>query len=175
MNRAEKEKIVSFMHEKLKRAQAGIIADYTGINVPSMGKLRRDCRQSKIDFFVVKNSIFKKALKETQFDSLEKYLDGPTSIALSETDPVSVVKTLMNFARSEQNLKVKVGMVNGKIVSSDEVKKIALLPSREILLVMLLSSLKSPHRGVIFVLNGVISKFVRVLSEILKKKEPVKN
>ena len=175
MNRVEKEKLVSELNGKLKKASAGIISDYSGINVPKITKLRKELRLNKINFFVVKNSIFKRAIKDTDFDCLDNFLDGPTSIALSEKDPVALSKTIMDFAKGEQNLKLKAGVLNGKLLSIDDVKKLSMLPSREILLSMLLSGFKSPHRRLVFVLNGVITKFVNVLSQISKKKEEANN
>ena len=171
MDRTQKEKLSTGIGDRLKRAKAAIISDYTGINVPSIAKLRRDCRKSQIDFMVVKNTLFKRAIKDTKFGELDKYLDGPTSIALSEKDPVMLAKTLIDFAKAEQHLKIKIGVVDGKVIDLSQIKMMSTLPSREIMLSILLSTMKSPHRKLVFVLNGIISKFVNVLSEIKDKKE----
>jgi large subunit ribosomal protein L10 len=171
VNKTEKAKLSSSIGDKLKNAQAAIVSDFTGINVPSIAKLRRDCRKANIDFMVVKNSLFKRAIKDTQFAEIDKFLDGPTSVALSTKDPVGLAKTLVEFAKTEQNLKLKGGMFDGKIININDIKKISALPSRDVLLAMVLSGMKSPHRKLVFVLNGVISKFVNVMSQIKEKKE----
>lgn len=171
MNRAEKEKIVGSMHERLKKAGVGIVADYTGINVPNISKLRKDLRQAKIDFFVAKKTLLKLAVKDTDFEEILGFMEGPTSIALGKDDPVALAKALVDFSRIDEHLKIKAGILNGKVIESQEVKKLAMLPSREVLLSILVSAFQSPYRGLVYTLNGILSKFVNVLSQIQKKKE----
>ena len=175
MNRVQKEKNVDQMHDKLMKSKVGVIADFTGVDVPSMNRLRKNCRNNKIDLMVVKKTLFKRAYKDTQFEAFADRLDGPTSIALAEEDPVSLSKTLVDFQATNENLKLKAAVFMGRVLGEQEIKQTAMLPSREVMLSMVLSALQSPYRKLVYSLNGIITKFANVLHQIKEKKEKETN
>ncbi len=171
MNRTEKEKLVTDLNSRLKKSQVAVIAGYKGIDVPGMSKLRKSCREANLDFMVVKNTLFKRAIKDTDFSAFDEMIDGPTSIAIAEEDPVTLSKTLVDFSKENKNLVVMGGIFRGSVIGAEKVIEVANLPSREVLLSMVASGLQAPYRGFVCALNGIISKFANVLSQIQKKKE----
>lgn len=159
------------MNDKLNKAAAGVLTNFTGVDVPSLNKLRKDCREAGIQFMVVKNTLFKRALKDTKFSALEEHLDGPTSIALAEDDPVILSKTLVDFGKENKNFEVGAGLFKEQVLNADQIKQIAILPSRDVLLAQVASCFQAPYRKLVYTLGGIMSKFVNVLSQIQKKKE----
>ncbi len=154
----EKQAIVAQLAEKMKAASAGVLVEYKGITVENDTKLRRELRQAGVEYSVVKNTLVRRAANEIGFEELDSHLNGTTAMAISNGDPLAPAKILCNYAKSNESFKIKVGFIDGKVVSDSEVKQLAAIPSREILIAKMLGSLNAP-----------ISKFVYVLDAIAKK------
>ena len=107
-----------------------MLVDYKGMNVPQVTELRRQLRTAKASYKVVKNTIAKRALKGTSFESLEKYFEGTTAVAYTETDPVALAKTLTTFAKTAPTLKIKAAVVQGRAAQPAEVTELAALPGQ---------------------------------------------
>ena len=155
MKLEEKKEIVAELKERLSRTQVAILADYKGLNVAAMNDLRRRLRQENIEFRVVKNSLLLRAAEGTDSALMKDQFTGPSAVALSYEDPVAPAKVLTQFAKDNKALELKAGVMDGKRLGPTELKALAELPSKEVLLGQLLS-----------VLNNVPTSFVRVLAEV---------
>lgn len=165
----QKKAIVSELSKKLKDSCAGVIVDYKGINVSDDTKLRRELRESGVDYFVVKNTLLFRALKEINMEIGDSVLEGTTAIAISKDDHVASARILCKFADDNKFFKVKAGFVEGKPISIDEVKNLAKLPTKEVLIAKTLGGLNAPICGLVNVLNANIKGLVVALSAIAEK------
>lgn len=154
----EKKKIVADLAAKMKNASSGILVDYKGITVEQDTKLRRQLREAGVDYAVVKNTMTRFAAHEIGFDELDSILNGTTALAISENDPVAPAKILSEFAKKNKNIIIKAGFVDGKVVDTAVIGRLAELPSREGLLSMLLSALTGNLRGLAVALNAIAEK-----------------
>lgn len=170
MIRKEKEVFVSELTDRLKSNNNFILTDYKGLNVEEMTDLRDRMRKIGCDFKVVKNTLARLAMKNLNLENLIEYLRGPTAIAVEKTDIIAATKTLIDFSRQHENLKIKVGFLEGHIVLSQEVKSLAKLPSREVLLAQLCQSLRGPIVRFYGVLQGIVRNLIFLLEAIRKKK-----
>jgi len=151
----KKQKITEDLHERFSKSAIVVVADYKGLDVSSMNALRRKLREEDIEFQVAKNTLLIRAAKDTEVALIEDYFKGPSAVALSYTDPVAPAKILAQFAKDNQKLEIKGGVLKNKVLDVDAIKALAKLPSREVLLGQLLA-----------VLNEVPTAFVRTLAEI---------
>lgn len=165
----QKKAIVSELAEKLKCSCAGVIVDYKGINVADDTKLRRELRESGVDYFVTKNTLLSRAIKEVGIEIDESILNGTTALALSKDDHVVSARVLCKFADDNSFFKIKAGFVEGKTVSVSEINDLAKLPSKEVLIAKTLGGLNAPISGFVTVLNGTIKGLVVALSAIAEK------
>lgn len=141
-----KKQIVSEITEKLQASKATILVDYRGLDVAAVTELRKQLREAGVDFKVYKNTLVRRATAEVDMTELDEQLVGPTAIAFSNEDVVAPAKVLSEFAKENEALEIKTGVIEGRVVSLDEIKELAALPSREGLLSMLLSVLQAPMR-----------------------------
>ncbi|MVP02268.1 50S ribosomal protein L10 [Paenibacillus lutrae] len=155
---AEKEQIVSDLSDKLRESSCTIVADYRGLNVAQVTELRKKLREAGIEFAVLKNSMVRRATANTELTELDAHLTGPTAIAFSKDDVVSPAKILNDFAKKNDSLSIKAGVVEGKVVDVAQIKALADLPSREGLLSMLLSVLQAPVRNFALAVKAVADK-----------------
>lgn len=155
---AEKEQAVAEVTEKFKASASTIIADYRGLNVAQVTQLRKSLREAGIEFVVLKNSLARRASANAELSALDEYLTGPTAIAFSKDDLVAPAKILTEFAKKNDQLSVKGGVVEGRVVGYDQIKALAELPSRDGLLSMLLSVLQAPVRNFALAVKAVAEK-----------------
>lgn len=155
MRLEKKQKITEDLHERFSKSVIVVVADYKGLDVSSMNALRRKLREEDIEFQVAKNTLLIRAAKDTEAALIEDYFKGPSAVAFSYTDPVAPAKILAQFAKDNQKLEIKGGVLKNKVLDVDAIKALAKLPSREVLLGQLLS-----------VLNEVPTSFVRTIAEI---------
>ena len=171
MNRELKEQTVSELREKFQRAKVAILTDYCGLNVDEMNRLRTDLRDEAVEYRVVKNTIVKLAAKSTELELLDGYFNGPTAVALSYNDQMSPAKILTKFVKNNPKLEIKAGVLQGKVIGPDDIKQMAEIPSREVLLAQMLSALTSGQAGLLGVFQGILSRLIHVLESIRSKKE----
>jgi large subunit ribosomal protein L10 len=167
---AKAEKVVT-LHRKFVDAKAAILADYSGLSVQQLAELRGQLREAAVELHVVKNTLARRAVEETGFTSLADHFVGPISVAFSQQDAVAMAKALTEYARKEPKLNVRVGLVEGQILSPGQITALAELPPREVLLGRMLSSMQSPMAGLVGVLQGVLRQFVYVLQALKDAKE----
>ncbi len=171
LKRAEKDELVKVLHEKLSRAKALVLTDYRGLDTSAMEKLRGKLREASVEYRVVKNTLMSRASDGTDVAVLKDFFAGPSAVALSYEDPVAPAKVLVKFGEEHAALEVKAGLLDGKILDVEGIKRLARLPSREALLSQLLSVFNGPARSLVTVLSGVQRDFLGVLNAIKREKE----
>jgi large subunit ribosomal protein L10 len=154
----EKAQLVSEVAEKLKESATTVVTDYRGLTVAQVTELRKQLREAGVEFKVLKNTLVRRATAIAELTELDEYLTGPTAIAFSKDDAVAPAKVISDFAKKNDALKVKAGVVEGKVVGVDQIKALADLPSREGLLSMLLSVLQAPMRNFALAVKAVAEK-----------------
>jgi large subunit ribosomal protein L10 len=142
LNRKEKVQVVSDLGERVKGFQAVVLTNYRGLNVEQINHLRQRLREEKISYHVVKNTLMKRASRGTDLEKLDNYFEGPTAMAISYGDPVLLAKILSEFVKTQPTLEIKVGLIQGKVTSPEEVKALATMPSREVLLGQVLGEIQ---------------------------------
>ena len=169
--RPEKAAKVAELKELLKAAKGIVFVNYSGLTVAEDTKLRSAMREAGVKYSVAKNTFIRIAAKEVGIEGLEAILEHNTAVAVSNEDPVAVAKLLSDFAKDHKALELKGGILDGKLISVDEVKALAALPSREELLAKMLGSMQAPISGLANVLQGTIRNFVYVLEAVRQEKE----
>ncbi|WP_210367509.1 50S ribosomal protein L10 [Bacillus sp. REN3] len=150
-----KKQIVEEIAGKLKESKSTIVVDYRGLSVGEVTELRKQLREAGVEFKVYKNSMARRAAEAVELAELNDSLTGPNAIAFSTEDVVAPAKILSEFAKNHDALEIKVGVVEGNVVSVEEIKALADLPSREGLLSMLLSVLQAPMRNLALAAKAV--------------------
>ncbi len=155
----QKQAYVAELAEKLKASAGGVLVDYKGISVEDDTKLRKELRENGVDYFVVKNTLLKRAAEIAGIEGLEPALSGTTAIALHTEDIIVAPKVLNKKAEaSDGKFAIKLGFVDGKVISKEEVEKYAKLPSKETLLSQLVFMLQSPMQRVAIAINEIAKK-----------------
>jgi len=165
-----KVQLVEEFAAKLATAKAAFIADYRGLNVDQVNELRGKLRDAGVEYRVVKNTLLRLAAKGTDFECLGDYLQGPTAIAIAQEDPVAPAKVLSEYAKDSKFFELKTAVLEGKILNEAEVKALAELPSREVLLGKMLGSINAPVSNFVGVLAAVPRSLVQVLGAIRDQK-----
>ena len=169
MKKSEKEQLVAELKAKIKGAQALYYTDFTGLNVKRMTELRRRLRKANVEYVVIKNTLALRAVNESGL--VGERLRGPTGLVVAR-DPVTAAKVLTDFAKeNEQRPSVKGGMLDGKSVDKEQVKRLASMPSREQMLAELGAGLQSPMAAFVGALNGVLYMFAGALEALRVQKE----
>ncbi|MFD1776465.1 50S ribosomal protein L10 [Paenibacillus rhizophilus] len=153
-----KQEAVDVVTGKLQNSITTVVADYRGLNVSQVTELRKQLREAGVEFQVLKNTLLRRATAAAELTELDEVLTGPTAIAFSANDAVAPAKILNDFAKKNDALKLKGGVVEGKVVSESQIKALAELPSREGLLSMLLSVLQAPMRNFALAVKAVADK-----------------
>lgn len=153
-----KQEAVEVVTAKLRESASTVVADYRGLNVAQVTELRKQLREAGIEFQVLKNTLVRRATAEANLSELDGILTGPTAIAFSADDAVAPAKILNSFAKKNDALKIKGGVVEGQVVGVEAIKALAELPSREGLLSMLLSVLQAPVRNFALAVKAVAEK-----------------
>jgi len=159
----QKQAMVSEVATKLQGAQAVIVAEYRGLNVERVTQLRSKARKSGVYLRVLKNTLARRAIKGTPFEKLSEQMVGPLMYGISQ-DPVAGAKVLSEFAKENEQFVIKAGAMPNAVMSVQEIKALAQLPSREQLLATLLGTLQAPMAKLVRTLNEVPGKFVRTLA-----------
>ena len=156
----QKKEEVSALAAKMKEAKLVLLTDYRGINVEDVTNLRTELRNAKAEYKVIKNNITRRALAECGIEGLEEQLTGPTAVIMSNEDYLEPAKAIYNFSKKNDFYKIKGGVVEGKVMTAEEIITLAKLPSRETLLSMLAGALL-----------GNISKLAVALDQVKVQKE----
>ncbi len=171
-----KQAIVADLKEQLTAAKGTVLVSYKGLTVAQDTKLRRNLREAGVSYRVVKNTMLRIAAQEASIEGLEQYLEGTTAMATSSEDAVAPAKVISDFIKENkldaaEILTVKAGLLDGNVIDANEVKALAALPSREVLIAKVLGSMQAPISGMVNVLQGTIRNAVYVLEAIRQQKE----
>ncbi|WP_246945507.1 50S ribosomal protein L10 [Bacillus pinisoli] len=150
-----KKQTVTEIADKLRESKSTVVVDYRGLTVAQVTELRKQLREAGIEFKVYKNTLTRRATEEVGLEGLNEYLTGPNAIAFSSEDVVAPAKIINEFAKKNEKLEIKAGVIEGNIASLEDVKALAELPSREGLLSMLLSVLQAPIRNLALATKAV--------------------
>jgi large subunit ribosomal protein L10 len=152
-----KKKTVEEIVNLIKGSKSVVIVEYRGLSVSEISSLKRDLLKKDAKMFVYKNTMFAKANDELGYEELDQLLEGPNALVVAN-DEISGANVVAKFAKTHENLVIKGGLVDGKVVSADEIKTLAKLPGRDGLLSMLLSVLQAPVRNLACAIKAVAEK-----------------
>jgi large subunit ribosomal protein L10 len=169
MVRPEKQEAVETLKGKLCAAKGIVLADFTGLTVSEAIELRRKCRDAEVEYRVVKNTIARIAVRETEIEGLGQHFEGPIAVALSETDSIAPARVLAEFRKAFQKLTFRAGYVEGRVFSPEEIREIALLPPREGLLAQVIGAVQAPMGQIVWTVEGVLRDLVSVLELASKR------
>lgn len=171
MPRPDKVEKVAEIKDRFEANQAVMVTEYRGLTVEDMANLRKALRPNGVELKVTKNTLLRIALRETEYEPLLELIEGPIALAYIEEDVVKASQALTAFVRKNPKLKIKGGLVEGRVVQGPDVRTIATLPPREVLLAQMVGTLKAPLNNLVGVLSGPSRGLVQVLNAIREKKE----
>ena len=169
-SRVSKDLIIKEIENELKKDQPFFVVRHDTVPAASIDKLRAKLRTTKTRYLVVKNTLGQKAFERMKMKELGDQIEGACGLAFTSGDVVGSSKALMEFAKDNANFKVQAGYMAGKIMTTDQVKVLASLPSREVLLAKVVGGIQAPISGFVNVLAGTLRKLVNVVDAIQKKK-----
>jgi large subunit ribosomal protein L10 len=167
----KKKKIVEELREKFSKSKVVIVTDYKGLDVSTINNLRTKLKDLDLEYKVAKNSLFVRGSEETDVALIKDIFRGPNAVALSYDDPVAPAKVLTEFSAAHKALEIKMGVMNGKVLDVKAIKALSLLPSREILLGLLLATMSSVPANFVRTLNAIPGQLLNVLTAIKEQKE----
>jgi large subunit ribosomal protein L10 len=163
MDRTSKEQFVESFSEKVSRARLGVVADYKGLDVTTLTAFRKRLAGEDADFQIVKNRLVKRAIVDTDFASIDEFLTGPNAVLLAFDAVVEAAKAITEFAKDNEALELKGGVLDGKALTPEQLSALAELPSKEVLQAMLLGVLQAPSRNLVSLLANVNRQLLNVL------------
>jgi large subunit ribosomal protein L10 len=167
----EKKQLVDEMREKFSKTKVLIIVDFKGLDVLSLSLLRKKLRDVGVECKVAKNTLLARAVEETPVAAIKDEFKGPSAVVLGYDDPVAPAKVLIEFAKDNQKLEIKTGIMGGKLMNPSDIKALSDLPSREVLIAKLLSVMVGVPTSFVRVLNGVPQSLLNVLQAVKDQKE----
>ena len=171
ITRETKEKMIVEIEYDLKNSDLIVITDYRGLNVKSISKLRSKLREGNCRYRITKNTMNRLACQNAGLEALECYFEGPTAIAYASSDPVLIAKIFSDFAKENEVLVIKGGMLSGNLLSPEELKALGEIPPREVLLAKIVGGFQSPIYGLHSALSGNLRKLVYALDAVRQQKE----
>ena len=164
-----KDYMVKDLQVKFLKDKNIFITSYIGLSAEDLNQLRLMLRKISSQYLVVKNSITKRALRESEMDELAEFIKGSVGLAFGGEEPISAIKALVNFAKSHEKLDIRTGCLNGEILDKGRITELSALPSRKELLFKLTCLMNSPITGFVNVLAGTLRSFVYVIQAYKEK------
>ncbi|WP_281182993.1 50S ribosomal protein L10 [Staphylococcus schleiferi] len=150
-----KKQQVDVITDQLKSSVSTVVVDYRGLTVAEVTELRKQLREAGVQYKVYKNTMLRRAAEQAGIEGLDEFLTGPTAVAFTTEDVVAPAKVIAGFAKEHEALEIKTGIMEGSIITADEVKIVGSLPSHEGLVSMLLSVLQAPMRNFAYAVKAV--------------------
>ena len=170
MPTAEKEALVQDVTGRLQGAKGMYLADFTGMTVEKVSQLRAKCRAAGVEYKVIKNTLLKRAVHEHDIKELDEFLEGPTALAFSTESEVEPARVLIEFAKTNEKPIVKAGLIGDKFYNAAEVKQLASLPPRDVLLAQVLGTICAPMSGFLGAVNALLASPAQLAGALEEKK-----
>lgn len=159
MTKTQRQDTVEALQAELQASPNVYLTDFTGLDVLRMTDLRRRLRNEGVKYIVVKNTLVQRALAANDVTALDEHLTGPTGVVLAGDDAVTAAKVLTEFVKEHERPEIKAGLLDGKAVTPEDVRRLAKLPSRDQLLSQLAGTMQAPVSGFLGALNGLLYQF----------------
>ena len=156
--------------DNIKDSESVFVIKYSKLSSPDMTTLRQSLKDCRANILVVKNSITRRALKDSHAEPIIKYIDGPCGLVFVKEEPASVSRVLYNFVKEHEQLKLEGGVLRDKVLTTDDIVFLAKLPTKDVLLAQVVSAINSPISGFVMTLGQILQKFVICLDQIKQKK-----
>nr|WP_321464851.1 50S ribosomal protein L10 [uncultured Desulfobulbus sp.] len=171
MNRDQKTDAVSALNETFSKAKFAVVADYRGLKVTELEKLRKSLRESDAQIQVAKNTLLRLAVKGTPYEGLADSFSGTTAVAVGFTEPVGPAKALSTFAKDYNAFSIRTASLEGSVLTANDVEALSKLPSKEELLAKLLGTMAAVPTGFVRLLAAVPQKLLYALTAVKDQKE----
>ncbi len=163
MKREDKSQVIADLHQRMSQSKVAILTRFTGLNVEKMTQLRRELRKAAVDYRIVKNTLFRLAIRGTDKEPLSTHVEGPIGVASSESDPVAPARVLAKFAKESPELKIMLAASDGRLWGSAEIQAWVALPSLEELRGKILGLMQAPASGLARLMGTPGTQVARVL------------
>lgn len=170
VSKEKKQVKVNELHKKFKSATVGILTNFNGLNVMEMMELRHQLRSVNAELCVVKNTLATRAAEGTSLDHARSAFEGPIAIALGYADPVAPTRIVKKFSDKNEQLRIKLGVIEGRIMDSVKIKFVAQLPEKEVLMAELVSQLQAPIAELTGIFQGMLYQFIGIIEAIKDKR-----
>ena len=171
LNLEQKKAIVAEVNDVASSALAAVAAEYRGLTVEQMTQLRREARNNGVYLRVVKNSLAKRAVEDTDFACMQEGMTGPLILAFSQDDPGAAARVIKDFAKEHKLLEVRMVSIGGKMLAPNDIDTLAKMPTYEQAISMLMALMKAPAEKLARTLNEVPGKLVRTLAAVKDAKQ----
>lgn len=171
LTRAEKVALVEQLTDQLQRAQAVVLADFRGLDVAATNELRSRLRKQGVEYRVIKNTLIRRAAAQAGIEGLDSLLEGPTALAFGYDDPVVPARELARFSKDFNQLRIKGGILQGRVIDTKEIQRLAELPSRDELLAKVVGGVQAPLYGLVGVLAATLRSFVYAVDALRRQRE----
>jgi large subunit ribosomal protein L10 len=171
MPRPEKVRAVEDIKDRMEEAEAFFLTEFRGLSVGQLQRLRRNLREAGADYRVVKMTLARRAADELGLEGVGEHLSGPTALTFAESDPVATAKALADYAKDNERLVVKLGVMAGRVMLPEEVSKLATIEPREVLLAKIAGAAKAPLAQMAGALGAFTRNAASMFSQLLEKKE----
>ena len=162
----DKKQIVSEVNQAAASALSAVLADYRGVTVDELTVLRKTARESQVYLRVVRNTLLKRAIEDTDFECIKEVLEGPTLLALSEEDPGAAARVLKDFAKENENFEIKALSIGGELLEANQIDVLAKLPTLDQARSLLMSVMLAPVTKLARTANEIPSKVTRVVAAV---------
>lgn len=170
MPKPEKIKSVSELKEQMQGTNSVFVTDYTGLNVQDITRLRKNLRVNSVKYVVAKNTLMKIAAKETGYDGIVDYLYGQTALAFGGAEPATAARILYNSFKDIEKPVIRAFVLDGQFFPGKDITRLAELPSREILLSQIVTSVESPISNIIASIDGVFHELIATVDAVRASK-----
>src|SRR5215470_10728320 len=166
----EKEQVLRDTGERIRNASGLFLADFSGMTVEKLSLLRKKCREQKVQFRVIKNTLLKRAFNERGITELDRFLEGPTGLVFSPVSEVAPARILADFAKEHERPRIKAAVVNGRLFDDKAIAVLATLPSREVLLSQILSVFIAPMTQFLGAIDATL-RLPAVMADVLEREK----
>jgi large subunit ribosomal protein L10 len=170
MSTPQKIEILRDTQERIRDVRGIYLADFSGMSVEKLSLLRKRCREQKVQFRVIKNTLLKRAFHDRGITALDPYLEGPTGLVFSPLNEMTPAKILADFAREHERPRVKAAVVDGRLFDQNAIATLAMVPSREVLLSQLLSTFIAPMAQFLAAIDATL-RLPAIMADVLEKEK----